>query len=308
MIFFKEFKKIFTSLSFHFTLSFLMSFKMSSQSIHPIHPEALRHVLSFLPMTHLSISKLRQVSKHWNRSLSDESIEIDSGLSTFNIDSFHIGKFPHLGFREDLMVKHFRKFFGERCTSITWTNDSYSNPFFTDFIQLCPNLVSLDISWASRLTYYPFVSMIAKCPKLKKLILSGCRRLGDYVVKSIALKCRDLEFLDLSGGISFSDEALIEIARNCKKLISIDITGAGQYVTVMSISELIDCCPDLKSIVAVGCDGLTALQETCLNVRELNSGPPELRVPFHPKIEKYKDVLVWKFHRKNGKMVKWGNV
>lgn len=201
-----------------------------------LHPETVRHILTFMNDTFVSRNKMKVVCSHWNICLSDEAFSIDFGVTSFDT----IG-----GFRQH--AEKIQYLFGEKCKQIIWNHDMCDTPIFFNFVP--SQLIYLDLSWCPRVTDYAFVKMIQNCPKLKKIILQGCRRLGNYCIEEIANKCSELEYLDVSNGVFATDESICEIGRKCKNLVYLNVGKENYYITDKSMMTCFTHCPRLRCFI-----------------------------------------------------------
>ncbi|CAN1839040.1 Protein AUXIN SIGNALING F-BOX 2 [Linum perenne] len=93
------------------------------------------------------------------------------------------------------------------------------------FHVICPNLTTLNLSYAPGIHGSELMKLIRNCVKLQRLWILDC--IGDKGLEVVAYTCKDLEELrvfpsdPIAGQATVTEEGLVAISRGCRKLHSI---------------------------------------------------------------------------------------
>lgn len=107
---------------------------------------------------------------------------------------------------------------------------------------------------------------------LQKLVIPGCRALTDDVLIEISRRARNLKHLDIRACDQITDASIYQLAANITdlKLFNCGRHKKGELISDVSIGQLIQYCPNLKTIGLAGC-GITdwSIWELALNCSSL---------------------------------------
>lgn len=147
--------------------------------------------------------------------------------------------------------------------------------------KLCPQLESLDLSGAHRITDAGFLPLIESCEaSLMKVNLSGCMNLSDSVVTTLAkVHGGTLEQLNLDNCQKVTDASMFSIAENCGLLTDLDVSktaitdrGIAALASAKQLSVQILCLSGCSLISNQSVPFLEKLGQTLLglNLQQCN--------------------------------------
>ncbi|CAL1391345.1 unnamed protein product [Linum trigynum] len=111
---------------------------------------------------------------------------------------------------------------------------------------ICPNLTSLNLSYAPGIYDNELIKLIRHCHKLQRLWILDC--IGDKGLEVVASTCKDLEELRVFpsdpyvGQAAVTEEGLVAISRGCQKLNS--ILYFCQQMTNAALITVAKNCPN----------------------------------------------------------------
>ncbi|CAI0555716.1 unnamed protein product [Linum tenue] len=114
------------------------------------------------------------------------------------------------------------------------------------FHVICPNLTSLNLSYAPGIYDNELIKLIRHCHKLQRLWILDC--IGDKGLEVVASTCKDLEELRVFpsdpyvGQAAVTEEGLVAISRGCQKLNS--ILYFCQQMTNAALITVAKNCPN----------------------------------------------------------------
>ncbi|CAN1137579.1 Protein AUXIN SIGNALING F-BOX 2 [Linum perenne] len=115
------------------------------------------------------------------------------------------------------------------------------------FHVICPNLTTLNLSYAPGIHGSELMKLIRNCVKLQRLWILDC--IGDKGLEVVAYTCKDLEELrvfpsdPLAGQATVTEEGLVAISRGCRKLNSI-----LYFCQQMTNAALITGCKKIRKL------------------------------------------------------------
>ncbi|CAN0870165.1 Protein AUXIN SIGNALING F-BOX 2 [Linum grandiflorum] len=116
----------------------------------------------------------------------------------------------------------------------------------TAFHVICPNLTTLNLSYAPGIHGSELMKLIRHCGKLQRLWILDC--IGDKGLEAVAETCKDLEELRVFpsdpfvGQATVTEEGLVAISRGCRKLNS--ILYFCQQMTNAALITVAKNCPN----------------------------------------------------------------
>ncbi|CAN1839036.1 Protein AUXIN SIGNALING F-BOX 2 [Linum perenne] len=114
------------------------------------------------------------------------------------------------------------------------------------FHVICPNLTTLNLSYAPGIHGSELMKLIRNCVKLQRLWILDC--IGDKGLEVVAYTCKDLEELrvfpsdPIAGQATVTEEGLVAISRGCRKLHS--ILYFCQQMTNAALITVAKNCPN----------------------------------------------------------------
>lgn len=122
-----------------------------------------------------------------------------------------------------------------------------------------PNLVKVNLHGCGRLQSWAFQRLVCGCPLIEELDVSQCNLLTDHDMGVLATNCPRIIRLNVKDAKQLSDIALVEVAKRCSALEWIDTSRSELpwKITDVGILGLAENCPQLKTLIAQGCDQLT---------------------------------------------------
>ncbi|CAN1839041.1 Protein AUXIN SIGNALING F-BOX 2 [Linum perenne] len=115
------------------------------------------------------------------------------------------------------------------------------------FHVICPNLTTLNLSYAPGIHGSELMKLIRNCVKLQRLWILDC--IGDKGLEVVAYTCKDLEELrvfpsdPIAGQATVTEEGLVAISRGCRKLHSI-----LYFCQQMTNAALITGCKKIRKL------------------------------------------------------------
>ena len=142
------------------------------------------------------------------------------------------------------------------------------------FVQMCPLLTHLNLSFCSHVTETGLDAVGKHCPRLTHINLHSCTSIADDAIQYMVEGCPRLTHLDLYNCYEISDAALQAVAEGCPRLTHLnlqfctEVTDAG----ITCLSEQCSQLQDLNLRKCTGCTlrGLRAVADNCPQLISLN--------------------------------------
>ena len=197
---------------------------------HAMRPQLLE-IYPLLSLSHLEKGINRQqIEWFWKRSITLTRMIFIQDISSNDIAAI----FSHMRTRPTLahQVEHVR--YPKNITA----------SHFSQMLQSCTGLKSLDLSGCSRVTESLLTMLATKCPQLQAIDLSETSVRVQAMV-FLSEKCRALSTVSLRG-CSMQDKAVVALAKNCPSLSSLDLSAC--YPEQEAVLALAAHCPGIFSI------------------------------------------------------------